>query len=168
MGKTEPIKVGKASPTEGTLPAAIYFIVKYAGDFAAAAKANSAVGGDNASRSIPIGMVMGAAQGVEGIPINPNLFGLPCRDCFWVGGCHCQGIQIGKFYGSQPVKAVSASCMIASGAESTVSKQCFRGQQQHGRSVAVSGSAAILDSETIVFGCETVILRCELIMSASK
>lgn len=68
VGKTEPIKVGKASPTEGTLPGAIYFIVKYAGNFAAAAKANSAVGGDNASRSIPIGMVMGAAQGMEGIP----------------------------------------------------------------------------------------------------
>merc|ERR1711865_345644 len=63
-----PIKVGKASPTEGTLPGAIYFIVKYAGNFAAAAQANSAVGGDNASRSIPIGMVMGAAQGMEGIP----------------------------------------------------------------------------------------------------
>jgi len=68
VGKSEPIKVGKASPTEGTLPGAIYFIVKYAGDLAAAAKANSAVGGDNASRSIPIGMVMGAAQGLEGIP----------------------------------------------------------------------------------------------------
>lgn len=68
VGKTEPIKVGKASPTEGTLPGAIYFIVKYAGDFAAAAKANSGVGGDNASRSVAIGMVMGAAQGVEGIP----------------------------------------------------------------------------------------------------
>jgi len=63
-----PIKVGKASPTEGTLPASIYFIVKYAGNFAAAAKSNSAVGGDNAARSIPIGMVMGAAQGLEGIP----------------------------------------------------------------------------------------------------
>lgn len=68
VGKSEPIKVGKASPTEGTLPGSIYFIVKYAGDFAAAAKANSAVGGDNAARSIPIGMVMGAAQGLEGIP----------------------------------------------------------------------------------------------------
>merc|ERR1719160_41891 len=68
VGKTEPIKVGKASPTEGTLPGAIYFIVKYAGDFAAAAKANSGVGGDNASRAVAIGMVMGAAQGVEGIP----------------------------------------------------------------------------------------------------
>ena len=29
VGKTEPIKVGKASPTEGTLPGSIYFIVKY-------------------------------------------------------------------------------------------------------------------------------------------
>ena len=30
VGKTEPIKVGKASPTEGTLPGAVYFIVKCA------------------------------------------------------------------------------------------------------------------------------------------
>merc|ERR1712070_1320552 len=67
VGKTEPIKVGKASPTEGTLPGAIYFIVKY-DDVAKAAKANSAVGGDNASRSIPIGMVLGAAKGLGSIP----------------------------------------------------------------------------------------------------
>ena len=31
VGKTEPIKVGKASPTEGTLPSSIYFILKYQG-----------------------------------------------------------------------------------------------------------------------------------------
>jgi len=68
VGKTEPIKVGKASPTEGTLPGAVYFILKYEGDFAAAAQANSAVGGDNASRSVAIGMVMGGHVGVEGIP----------------------------------------------------------------------------------------------------
>lgn len=68
VGKTEPIKVGKASPTEGTLPGSIYFIVKYAGDMAGAIKANAGVGGDNASRAIAIGMVMGAAGGVEAIP----------------------------------------------------------------------------------------------------
>merc|ERR1712166_1379513 len=68
VGKTEPIKVGKASPTEGTLPGSIYFIVKYAGDFAAAVKSNAAVGGDNASRAVAIGMVMGAAQGDGAIP----------------------------------------------------------------------------------------------------
>jgi len=67
VGKTEPIKVGKASPTEGTLPGAIYFILKYK-DFASAARANAMVGGDNASRSIPIGMVLGAYQGISGIP----------------------------------------------------------------------------------------------------
>jgi len=67
VGKTEPIKVGKASPTEGTLPAAIYFICKYR-DLAAASQANAEVGGDNASRAAAIGMVLGAAQGLEGIP----------------------------------------------------------------------------------------------------
>ena len=30
VGRSEPIKVGKASPTEGTLPGAVYFILKYA------------------------------------------------------------------------------------------------------------------------------------------
>jgi ADP-ribosylglycohydrolase len=67
VGKTEPIKVGKASPTEGTLPASIYFILKY-DDLAEASKANAMVGGDNASRSIAIGMVLGAAHGVGSIP----------------------------------------------------------------------------------------------------
>lgn len=68
VGKTEPIKVGKASPTEGTLPGSIYFVVKYEDDFAAAAIANTMVGGDTASRAVAIGMVMGALHGVEGIP----------------------------------------------------------------------------------------------------
>jgi len=68
VGKTEPIKVGKASPTEGTLPGSIYFILKYKGNLAAAVQANAEVGGDNASRAIAIGMVMGAELGVEAIP----------------------------------------------------------------------------------------------------
>ena len=67
VGKSEPIKVGKASPTEGTLPGSIYFILKY-DNLIDAAKANCMVGGDNASRSIAIGMVLGAAQGVGAIP----------------------------------------------------------------------------------------------------
>ena len=37
-------------------------------DFAAAAKANAMVGGDNAARAVAIGMVLGAFHGVEGIP----------------------------------------------------------------------------------------------------
>lgn len=69
VGRSEPIKVGKASPTEGTLPGTIYFILKYPDDLVLAAKANAMVGGDNASRAIGIGMVLGAAHGVmTGIP----------------------------------------------------------------------------------------------------
>lgn len=67
VGKTEPIKVGKASPTEGTLPGSVYLIVKYK-DFMGAAQANAEIGGDSASRSVAIGMVLGAWKGLEGIP----------------------------------------------------------------------------------------------------
>merc|ERR1711918_252527 len=67
VGKSEPIKVGKASPTEGTLPGSLYFILKYK-NFKKAAVANAMVGGDNASRAVAIGMVLGAKEGVEGIP----------------------------------------------------------------------------------------------------
>ena len=69
VGKREPIKVGKASPTEGTLPGAIYFILKYQGDLMTASKMNAMVGGDNASRSIAVGMVLGAYHGVKAIPV---------------------------------------------------------------------------------------------------
>jgi len=67
VGKSEPIKVGKASPTEGTLPGALYFILKYK-SFEKAAVANAMVGGDNASRAVAVGMVLGAMEGLEGIP----------------------------------------------------------------------------------------------------
>ena len=68
VGKSEPIKVGKASPTEGTLPGSLYFILKYQDDLVAAIKHNAMVGGDNASRAIPVGMVLGAYHGVKAIP----------------------------------------------------------------------------------------------------
>jgi ADP-ribosylglycohydrolase len=61
------VKIGKASPCEGTLPGAVYFICKY-NDLSKAAAANAMVGGDSAARSIPIGMVLGAHQGEEAIP----------------------------------------------------------------------------------------------------
>lgn len=68
VGKTEPIKVGKASPTEGTMPSSIYMIFKYEEDFELAAKANAMVGGDSASRAIAIGMVLGAYHGAKAVP----------------------------------------------------------------------------------------------------
>jgi ADP-ribosylglycohydrolase len=68
VGKSEPIKVGKASPTEGTLPTSVYLILKYEKDFTAGVKANAMIGGDNASRSIAVGMVLGALHGSQAVP----------------------------------------------------------------------------------------------------
>jgi len=71
IGRSEPIKVGKASPTEGTLPGAVYFILKYANEedgLKKAIQSNTMVGGDNASRAIAIGMVLGAYKGIQAIP----------------------------------------------------------------------------------------------------
>ena len=71
IGRSEPVRVGKASPTEGTLPGAVYFILKYADQedgLKKALQANTMVGGDNASRAIAIGMVLGAYKGVNAIP----------------------------------------------------------------------------------------------------
>ncbi len=73
IGRSEPIRVGKASPTEGTLPGSIYFILKYANDsdgLNKALQANAMVGGDNASRAIAIGMVLGAYFGINAL--NPS------------------------------------------------------------------------------------------------
>merc|ERR1719258_153987 len=68
VGKSEPIKVGKASPTEGTLPTSVYLVLKYQDDFEAGVKANAMIGGDSASRSIAVGGVLGAYHGVDAIP----------------------------------------------------------------------------------------------------
>merc|ERR1719460_3309775 len=68
VGKSEPIKVGKASPTEGTLPTSVYLILKYQNDFVGGVKANAMIGGDNASRSIAVGAILGAYHGVDAIP----------------------------------------------------------------------------------------------------
>lgn len=70
VGKSEPIKVGKASPTEGTLPTSVYLVLKYQDNFEAGVKANAMIGGDNASRSVAVGAVLGAYHGIEAIPEN--------------------------------------------------------------------------------------------------
>merc|ERR1740117_2148388 len=68
VGKSEPIKVGKASPTEGTLPTSVYLVLRYQNDFDAGAKANAMIGGDSASRAVAVGAVLGAYNGVGAIP----------------------------------------------------------------------------------------------------
>merc|ERR1711976_1148093 len=70
VGKSEPIKVGKASPTEGTLPTSVYLVLRYQDDFVAGVKANAMIGGDNASRAVAVGAVLGAYHGVDAIPEN--------------------------------------------------------------------------------------------------
>ena len=65
VGKSEPIKIGKASPTEGALPSSLYFALKYQGDFEAALIANANCGGDSAARGIVIGMLLGATAAFE-------------------------------------------------------------------------------------------------------
>merc|ERR1719329_378007 len=70
VGKSEPIKVGKASPTEGTLPTSVYLVLKYQDNFEAGAKANAMIGGDSASRAVAVGAVLGAYHGVEAIHEN--------------------------------------------------------------------------------------------------
>jgi len=57
VGKSEPIKVGKASPTEGTLPASVYLICRY-NNLMAAAKANAMV-----SRGAILGLLAVGGRG---------------------------------------------------------------------------------------------------------
>jgi len=68
VGKSEPIKVGKASPTEGALPGALYFALKYKDSLEAALIANANCGGDSAVRGLVIGMLLGASQGPAALP----------------------------------------------------------------------------------------------------
>ena len=68
VGKSEPIKVGKASPAEGALPGSLYFALRYAHSLEEALVANAGVGGDSAVRGMVIGMLLGAVHGREGIP----------------------------------------------------------------------------------------------------
>lgn len=77
MGKTwhgKPLEKGKCSiskesATENALPAALYFMIRYEeDDIIKAFIANTKVGGDNGSRAVAIGMVLGARSTGSIIP----------------------------------------------------------------------------------------------------
>jgi ADP-ribosylglycohydrolase len=68
VGKNEPIKVGKASPTEGALPAALYFSLRYEGSLEQALVANANCGGDSGARAMVIGLLLGAVHGDAAVP----------------------------------------------------------------------------------------------------
>ena len=72
VGKTEPIKIGKASPTEGALPASLYFALKYRDDVEEALIANAGCGGDSAARGMVIGMLLGAQKSFRGFDAAPG------------------------------------------------------------------------------------------------
>ena len=68
VGKSEPIKVGKASPTEGALPAALYFSLKYENSLEEALIANANCGGDSGARAMVIGLLLGGLHGETALP----------------------------------------------------------------------------------------------------
>ena len=83
VGRSEPIKVGKASPTEGALPSSLYFALRYEHSLEAALVANANVGGDSAARAVVIGMLLGALHGSKGAEAV-----LPKR---WLDGLRARG-----------------------------------------------------------------------------
>jgi ADP-ribosylglycohydrolase len=62
-----------------SLPAVLYLILRYTGDFEAAMIANTNVGGDNCHRGAVLGSLMGAAYGYQAIP-DRWIRGLRCHD----------------------------------------------------------------------------------------
>ena len=68
VGRGEPIKVGKASPTEGALPASLYFALRYENSLEAALIANADCGGDSGARAMVIGLILGLKHGEGGVP----------------------------------------------------------------------------------------------------
>jgi hypothetical protein len=69
IGKSEPIKIGKASPTEGALPASLYLALRYQHSLRDALVANAGLGGDSAARGVVIGMLLGGQHGRKEIPV---------------------------------------------------------------------------------------------------
>ena len=63
VGKSEPIRVGKASPTEGALPGALFIALRYESSLIEALIANAGVGGDSAARGFLVGALLGAGGG---------------------------------------------------------------------------------------------------------
>lgn len=61
-----------------SLPAVLYLLARYEGDFEAALVANTNVGGDNCHRGTILGALMGAAYGFQAIP-ERWIQGLRCR-----------------------------------------------------------------------------------------
>lgn len=61
-------KLGRACSIPQALPAVLWLVLRHGNDFAQAVIENAMAGGDNCARALALGMLLGAAQGVEAIP----------------------------------------------------------------------------------------------------
>ncbi|WP_395741100.1 ADP-ribosylglycohydrolase family protein [Prosthecobacter sp.] len=61
-------KLGRACPIPQALPATLWLVRHHGNDFAQATLENAMAGGDNCARALALGMLLGAAHGIEAIP----------------------------------------------------------------------------------------------------
>ena len=68
-GTADPLgQLGRSCSMSAALPSVIYLVLKHDRDLAAAFIENAMAGGDNCARGLALGMILGAANGVESIP----------------------------------------------------------------------------------------------------
>lgn len=63
------VKLGQSCPLPSSFPAAVHCALRHEADFAAAMRSTAAAGGDTAARAAMIGAWLGAAHGIEAIPV---------------------------------------------------------------------------------------------------
>lgn len=61
-------QLGRACPIPQALPAVLWLLRNHGNDFAQATIENAMAGGDNCARALALGMLLGAAHGIEAIP----------------------------------------------------------------------------------------------------
>jgi len=61
-------QLGRACPIPQALPAVLWLIRHHGQDFATATIENAMAGGDNCARALALGMLLGAAHGIDAIP----------------------------------------------------------------------------------------------------
>ena len=61
-------QLGRACSLSQALPAVIYLALKHGDDIETAFIENAMAGGDNCARALALGLLLGAAHGIEAIP----------------------------------------------------------------------------------------------------
>ncbi|MEM8868580.1 MAG: ADP-ribosylglycohydrolase family protein [Verrucomicrobiota bacterium] len=61
-------KLGLSCPIEKALPAVLYLSLKFQDDLPKAFSENAMAGGDNCARALALGMLLGAANGIDAVP----------------------------------------------------------------------------------------------------